>query len=96
MSKKNYILLGIILILAIFGPGYLRLRELRQNNAALLRQIEKISQENEDLAHQVERLESDPFYIEKRARDKMGIGKEGEVRYRLVYEEREQTGNADD
>ena len=95
MSKKNYVLLGIIIILAIFAPGYLRLRELRHKNMVLLEQIEKISKENESLALEVDRLESDPFYIEKRARDKMGIGREGEVRYQFIYEDNEQPDKAD-
>jgi cell division protein FtsB len=95
MSKKNYMLLGIIIILAIFAPGYLRLRELRNKNMSLLKQIDKISKENESLAIQVERLESDPFYIEKRARDKMGVGREGEIRYKIIYEEQSQTDDED-
>ena len=82
MSKKHYILLGIVALVIIFFPGYFRLQELRHKNKALSEQIDMLRQENQDLAYQVERLESDPFYIEKRARDKMGIGKEGEVRYR--------------
>jgi cell division protein FtsB len=96
MSKKNYMLLGIIAVLAIFAPGFIRLQELRQKNMELLEQIDKIKRENQDLSHQVERLESDPFYIEKRARDKMGIGREGEIRYKFVYEENERTGSTGD
>ena len=95
MSKKHYLLLGIIAVAVIFAPGYLRLRELRQLNKDLLEQIERLDKENYDLASQVERLENDPFYIEKRARDKMGIGREGEVRYRFIYED-QQTTESDD
>ena len=90
MSKKNYILLGIIAVIVIFAPGYIRLRELQGKNKMLLEQIDKLKHENQDLAHQVESLEDDPFYIEKRARDRMGIGKEGEVRYKLVYDDKDQ------
>lgn len=91
MSKKNYILLGIIASIMVFAQGYFRLKELRQANKDLVERIDDLARENKDLAHQVERLKSDPFYIEKIARDKMGIGKEGEVRYTLVYEDYEQT-----
>ena len=96
MSKKNYMLLGIIAIIVIFSPSYFRLRELKQKNKGLLEQIDKLRQENQDLAYQVGRLEDDPFYIEKRARDKMGIGREGEVRYKLVYDDEDQTEKTDD
>ena len=96
MSKKNYMLLGIIAIIVIFSPSYFRLRELKQKNKGLLEQIDKLRQENQDLVYQVERLENDPFYIEKIARDKMGVGKEGEVRYKLVYEDEDKAEKVDD
>jgi cell division protein FtsB len=96
MSKKNYVLLGIIAVIVIFMPGYFRLRELRQKNQGLREQIGMLEQENQDLAHQVKRLEEDPFYIEKRARDKMGVGREGEIRYKIIYEEQSQTDKTDD
>ncbi|TRZ50207.1 MAG: septum formation initiator family protein [Dehalococcoidia bacterium] len=96
MSKKNYMLLGIIAIIVIFSPGYFRLKELKQKNQGLLEQIDRLRQENQDLASQVKRLGDDPFYIEKRARDKMGIGREGEVRYKLVYDDEDQIEKTDD
>ena len=89
-------LLGIIVVIAIFTPGYFRLGELRQLNKDLTKQIDHLLQENKDLAHQVELLESDPFYIEKKARDKMGIGREGEVRYKIIYEDSNQANKTDD
>lgn len=96
MSKKNYMLLGIIFVIAIFLPGYIRLRELRYKHIALLEEIERVKQENKKLAHQVELLESDPFYIEKTARDRMGVGREGEIRYKIVYEDDTHTDKSDD
>ena len=96
MSKKHYILLGIIIIAAVFAPGYFRLRELRQLNRDLVEQIDYLVRENEDLTHRVERLENDPFYIEKTARDRMGVGREGEIRYKIVYEDDTHTDKSDD
>jgi len=89
MSKKNSLLLGIFVVLIIFLPGYSRLQRLKEKNRLLNSEIEKLSEENQELAHQIERLETDPFYIEKKARDKMGIGKRGEVRYKIIYESEE-------
>ena len=51
--------------------------------------IDELNKENETLTQQIERLESDPFYIEKKARDKMAIGKEGEIRFKVIYESEE-------
>jgi len=87
MSKKRIVLLGIIVLSIIFLPGYSRLQQLRARNKSLIEKIDKLKKENKELAHQVERLEEDPFYIEKKARDKMGIGKKGEVRYKIIYDE---------
>jgi len=89
MSKKNSLLLGIFVILLIFLPGYSRLQKLKEKNRLLNSEIEKLNKENQDLACQIGRLEADPFYIEKKARDKMGIGKRGEVRYRIIHENEE-------
>lgn len=89
MSKKNYLLLGILALLIIFLPGYSRLQQLKEKNRLLNEQIKRLSRENEELAYQVSRLKDDPFYIEKKARDKMGIGKRGEVRYKVIYESEE-------
>ncbi|MDD5505026.1 MAG: septum formation initiator family protein [Candidatus Omnitrophica bacterium] len=91
MSKKYLYLLGIITIMLIFAPGCLRLLELRQKNKALLAHIEELKTENQYLDRRAHLLESDPFYIEKAARDKIGMGREGELRYRFVYESQEQS-----
>lgn len=83
--KKRLVFLGIlILLLVIFLPGYSKLQELKAKNRALLTQIEQLKNDNLRLTRQIERLESDPFYIEKKARDKMGIGKKGEIIYKVM------------
>ena len=90
MSKKNFLLLGIFVILIIFLPGYSKLQKLKEKNRLLNSEIEKLDKENRDLAQQINRLETDPFYVERKARDKMGIGKRGEVRYKIIYESEEE------
>ena len=84
MPRKSLILIGIAVFLIIFLPGYSRLQELRAKNKSLLKQIEQLKKGNKELAQQIERLENDPLYIEKKARDKMGITKEGEIIYKVV------------
>jgi cell division protein FtsB len=97
MSRKRYLLLGIIAIVVIFFPGYARFQQLKQKHKILIEHVEKLKQENRELEIQIERLEKDPFYIEKRARDKMGIGKEGEIRYRIEYKHQEaEDGKSED
>ena len=86
MSKKNLVVLVVIGLLIIFLPGFSRLQKLRAKNKSLNNEITRLTQENQDLEKQIELLETDPFYIEKKARDKLGIGKEGEIRYKVTYD----------
>ena len=87
MSKKSLMVLIVIGLLIIFLPGFSRLQKLRAKNKALNHEIVRLNKENQDLENQIELLETDPFYIEKKARDKLGIGKEGEIRYKVTYKE---------
>lgn len=85
MPRKKLVFLGIlILLLVVFLPGYSKLQELKAKNRTLLTQIEQLKNENLRLTRQIERLENDPFYIEKKARDKMGISKKGEIIYKVI------------
>jgi cell division protein FtsB len=88
MSRKRLLFLGIFILLVIFLPGYSKLQELSTKNRSLLKEIEALQKENKELSQQVKKLESDPLYIEKKARDKMGIGKKGEIRYKITYDEK--------
>ena len=90
IARKRLIFLGILVILLIiYLPGYSKLQELRAKNKALLTRIEQLKNENSEFAHQIERLKDDPFYIEKKARDKMGIVKKGEIIYKVIDEQKE-------
>ena len=86
MSKKSLTVLVVVGLLIIFLPGFSRLQKLRSKNKLLNDEIVRLQKENQDLEKQIELLETDPFYIEKKARDKMGIGKEGEIRYKVTYD----------
>ena len=86
MSKKSVTALVVVGLLIIFLPGFSRLQELRAKNKSLNDEIIRLHKENQDLEKQIELLETDPFYIEKKARDKMGIGREGEIRYKVTYD----------
>ncbi len=74
------------IILVIFLPSYTRLQDLREKNASYKKQMEALKKENKELVEERKRLK-DPVYLEKIAREKMGLIKEGEVVYQLVPEE---------
>ena len=77
---------GILLVL--FFPGYAKMQELRQKNRELEATIKKLEKENLAINQEKERLENDPDYLEKVAREKLGIVRKGEDIYRVVPEEK--------
>ena len=85
---KNGLFLFILafLVLAIFVPSYSTMQDLRTRNIELQQQIDRLKIENKQLAQEKHLLEDDPVYLERVAREKMGIVKEGEVVYRLMPE----------
>jgi cell division protein FtsB len=86
--KKASWLFGISLgILVVFLPGYTKLQELRDRNRDLEEKIAKIKQENVILQDELKRIQSDPVYQEKIAREKMGIVRKGEIPFKIETEE---------
>lgn len=87
MEKKKIILkfLGLFTLFAImFLPGYSKYQELRQKNRALEEKISALQLSNVRLENEIKRLYKDPAYMEKVARDKLKITKNGEVVYKIV------------
>ena len=70
-------------------PGYTKLQELRDKNRDLEGKIKQLKTENALLREGLERLENDPVYQERIARDKMGVVRKGEVPVRIVPQEKE-------
>ena len=71
-------------ILIILIPSFLKIEDLKSKNFEYARQIEYLRTKNSELAHEKKLLEEDPEYLEKVAREKMGLIKKGEVLYRLT------------
>lgn len=87
MVKKKVIVLscaGLALLGFIFMPGYLRIKRLVRQNRELEERIEEIKKDNKRLAQEQEKLRSDPLYLEKVAREKLGVAKEGEIVYKVL------------
>jgi len=79
-SKRiKKIAIYIIVAFAIFLPGavkYYRLSMYKVQNDAKLRAL---MEENRRLAEENKKLKDDPVYIEKVARENLGLAKPGEV-----------------
>jgi len=79
--------LGLVLfvIAAIYGDhGLVHLRRLRAEQQDLEHAAFQLQQRNEALRQRIHRLQSDDAYIEKLARERLGLVKKGEVVYRIA------------
>ncbi|MBL7068830.1 MAG: septum formation initiator family protein [Candidatus Omnitrophica bacterium] len=81
-KKKIRIAVIAAVIIALVGvllPGYSKLQDLVAENRKLAERITQLTRSVEDLETEKEKLESDILYIEKIARDKLGVVREDEV-----------------
>ncbi len=70
--------------LIIFVPRWRDMQDLHQKNIDYTQKIEELKKLNQELNEEKRRLEEDPVYLEKVAREKMGLAREGEVVYKIV------------
>ncbi len=85
MLRKAFCLFGITVFLVIlFLPGYTRLQELKDKNRDLGVKIKRLTIENALLEEELKRIESDPVYQERLAREKLGVVRKGEVPVKIV------------
>lgn len=81
MEKR--LLIFALLFLAIFLPGYIQIKKLSTREKELQYQIKRLKENNAELLEETNRLKTDPFYIEKIAREKYGLAKQNEIAYRI-------------
>ena len=83
---KNAIGLFVITLVVFiyFLPSYTKMQDLKQKNRDYGQQIMALKRQNEQLLEEKRLLETDPAYLEKVAREKMGLIKEGEYILELV------------
>ena len=87
MLKNAFILFAVaFVILAIFLPQFSRVQDIRERDRENQQRITNLLKENDQLTEEQRRLEDDPEYLEKVAREKMGLIREGEVVYKLMHD----------
>ncbi len=82
MAKKKLIWTAVIVsavLIAIFLPGLSKYHRLKDRKARLDRGIEKLRKTELTLRTQQDKLQKDPTYIEKVARDKLQVTNKGET-----------------
>lgn len=76
-------LLGIGLHNLFGAHGFLALRRMQAEAAALRTDLDRLHKENQTLAEQVNGLKTDPKVIERIAREEMGMAKDGELIFKI-------------
>ena len=83
--KKPFLTLGLVLlIVALLGPGSLKIRELKNRNKDLAQKNHRLEAENAMLKIELDRVEKDQVYQEKILREKMGVVRKNEVPVKIV------------
>ncbi len=87
--RKSFWLFGFaVLLLFLFLPGYIKLQESRIKNRQLEEKFRKMAVENYLLQEELKRIDNDPVYQEKIARDKMGVVRRGEIPIKIFSEKK--------
>ena len=76
--KPAHIIIAAI-IGAIFLPGYIKFMQLKIRNMHMEKEITRLEKDNLKLYKEKKRLEEDINYVEKVARESMGVTKKGEI-----------------
>jgi len=81
-NKKLRLFVAIgatVLLIGLLLPGYTKLQDLKARNTLLDSRITELTGAIEELEVEREKLENDITYIEKVAREKLGVAREDEV-----------------
>lgn len=83
---KNAIALFVVAVVLVilFLPSYSKMQDLKQRNREMGNRITELEAKNKQLEIERDRLKNDPEYLEKVAREKMGLIREGEKVYKAV------------
>ena len=88
MAKKKLISIFVLaaVLLLIFLPGFSRHQKLLSEQRTLKQRITELEETNKRLEEEKHKLETDIEYIEKKAREKLGIVNKDEIPYRIIEE----------
>jgi cell division protein FtsB len=78
ISRAKVYLVVIVLVI-VFLPSFVKYQELSYKNRKLEEKIRTLSTDNRRLEEEKMRLETDITYVEKRAREEIGVARKGEI-----------------
>ncbi|MBP7830804.1 MAG: septum formation initiator family protein [Kiritimatiellae bacterium] len=95
LYRAAWLALGVLVVIgavAAFAPPIRQYRELRRMEIALQEEIRLKEEMLHHLQKQQERLQTDPDYVERIAREELGLARPGETVYKFADDE-PQTAN---
>ncbi len=96
LKKKRRLIFGVLLLMNSYlflsfffgGMGFFKAVKMQKNHAAVQEDIRSLKKENDQLSQRIDGLKNDPFYIERLARNRLGLVKEGELVYEFFPEDK--------
>ena len=82
-----YALSLLVFLSLVFLPGYFTLKKLKEENQEYQKRMRLLEEHNAQLEEKLARMKEDPEYLEKKAREKLGIVKKGEIIYHKNQDE---------
>ena len=87
MLRRLLMLIAIIAVVWVaFLPAYSKLQDIKRKNVELEQRTLQLTRDNKNLRQEKEMLTDNPEYLEKVAREKMGLIKAGESVVRITPE----------
>jgi cell division protein FtsB len=78
ISRAKVYLVAIVLVI-VFLPSFIKYQELSYKNRKLEERLHALKVDNKRLEEEKMRLETDITYVEKRAREEIGVARKGEI-----------------
>ena len=86
LALAAFVIFAATILNTFFGDrGVLSLMKSRQEYEALAQEVDLLQAENSRLSDEIQALRSDPLVVEKKAREVLGMAKEGEIVVHIRY-----------
>ncbi len=83
LKNALWLFAAATIILLFFLPSFTIMQDHRQKNLEYEKKIAELQRRNNELEAEKQRLIDDPVYLERVARERMGLVREGEKVYRM-------------
>jgi len=92
ISLIVFFILGPMVAWLGFGQhGFIHLYRVGKERQACQQRIKKLAEENQALFDEIQRLKTDPRYVEQLAREELGLVKKNEIIYRFPDDKDQET-----